>query len=202
MATHSGTLAWKIPWMEEPGRLQSMGSLDMTEQLPFHFSFSSIGEGNGSPLQCSCLESPSGGAWWAAVYGVAQSRTQRKRLSSSSSSLEGERWCCSDGWLIWRCWVQNGSTAFFSQIMLCPQRASCILRTCLFSWLVFILLVILRCLCIAFTMPELSLFWVTLKFSNLRIDDFLIPQAFLWVLFLGQKLGNELKYLCEAFYLL
>ena len=90
MATHSGTLAWKIPWMEEPGRLQSMGSLDMTEQLPFQFSFSSIGEGNGSPLQCSCLESPSGGAWWAAVYGVAQSRTQRKRLSSSSS-LEGER---------------------------------------------------------------------------------------------------------------
>ena len=53
----------------------------------FHFSLSCIGEGNGTPLQCSCLENPrDGGAWWAAVYGVAQSRTQLKRLSSSSSS--------------------------------------------------------------------------------------------------------------------
>ena len=60
---------------------------DMTERLPFHFSLSCIGEGNGNPLQCSCLENPrDGGAWWAAVYGVAQSRTQLKRLSSSSSS--------------------------------------------------------------------------------------------------------------------
>ena len=49
MATHSGTLAWKIPWTEEPGRLQSMGSL-MTKQLHFHFSLSCIGEGNGNPL--------------------------------------------------------------------------------------------------------------------------------------------------------
>ena len=55
----------------------------MTEQLHFHFSFSCIGEGNGNPLQCSCLENPrDGGAWWAAVRGVAQSRTQLKRLSS------------------------------------------------------------------------------------------------------------------------
>ena len=59
---------------------------DMTEWLHFHFSFSCIGEGNGNPLQCSCLEDPrDGGAWWAAVYGVAQSRTQLKRLSHSSS---------------------------------------------------------------------------------------------------------------------
>ena len=58
----------------------------MTEQLQFHFSLSFIGEGNGNPLQCSCLENPrDGGAWWAAVYGVAQSRTRLKRLSSSSS---------------------------------------------------------------------------------------------------------------------
>ena len=57
-----------------------------TERLPFHFSLSRIGEGNGNPLQCSCLENPrDGGAWWAAVYGVTQSRTQLKRLSSSSS---------------------------------------------------------------------------------------------------------------------
>ena len=60
---------------------------DTTELLHFHFSFSCTGEGNGNPLQCSCLENPrDGGAWWAAVYGVAQSRTQLKRLSSSSKN--------------------------------------------------------------------------------------------------------------------
>ena len=59
----------------------------MTEQLHLHFSPSGIGEGNGNPLQCSCLDNPrDGGAWWAAVYGVTQSRTRLKRLSSSSSS--------------------------------------------------------------------------------------------------------------------
>ena len=81
MAPHCSTLAWKIPWTEEPGRLQSMGSLesDMTERLHFHFSLSCIGKGNGNPIQCSCLENPrDGGAWWAAVYGVAQSRTRLK----------------------------------------------------------------------------------------------------------------------------
>ena len=139
MAPHSSTLAWKIPWMEEPGRLQSMGSLrvghdwgtslslftfmhwrrkwqptpvflpgesqgwgslvgcrlwgctelDTTERLPFHFSLSCIGEGNGNPLQCSCLENPrDGGAWWAGVYGVAQSQTRLKRLISSNSTME------------------------------------------------------------------------------------------------------------------
>ena len=56
-------------------------------RLHFHFSLSCIGEGHGNPLQCSCLENPrDGGAWWAAVYGVAQSRARLKRLSSSSSS--------------------------------------------------------------------------------------------------------------------
>ena len=125
------TLAWKIPWTEEPGGLLFMGShrvghdwatslslctvmhrrrqwhptpglgpgksqgqrslvgcspwgryeSDTTEWLHFHFSLSYIGEGNGNPLQCSCLENPrDGGAWWAAVYGVAQSRTRLKRL--------------------------------------------------------------------------------------------------------------------------
>ena len=84
MATHSSTLAWKIPWTEEPGGLQSMGSLesDTTEQLHFHFSLSCIGEGNGNPLQCSCLENPrDGGACWAAIYGVAQSQTRLKDLA-------------------------------------------------------------------------------------------------------------------------
>ena len=72
MALHSSTLAWKIPWMEEPGRLQSMGSLELhtTEWLHFHFSLSYTGEGNGNPLQCSCLENPRDGeAWWTALYG-------------------------------------------------------------------------------------------------------------------------------------
>ena len=62
----------------------------MTERLHFPFSLSCIGEGNGNPLQSSCLENPrDGGAWWAAVYGVAQSRTRLKWLSSSSSSSRG-----------------------------------------------------------------------------------------------------------------
>ena len=92
VAPHSSTFAWKIPWREEPGRFQSMGLLesDTTErfQFHFHFSLSCIGEGNSNPLQCSCLENPRDGeAWWAAVYGVAQSRTRLKRLSSSSSSI-------------------------------------------------------------------------------------------------------------------
>ena len=60
----------------------------MTEHLHFHFSLSCIGEGNGNPPQCSCLENPRDrGAWWAAVYGVAQSRTRLKRLSSSSFTV-------------------------------------------------------------------------------------------------------------------
>ena len=61
---------------------------DTTERLHFDFSLSCIGEGNGNPLQCSCLENPrDGGAWWGAVYGVAQSRTQLKRLSSRKQLL-------------------------------------------------------------------------------------------------------------------
>ena len=70
----------------------------ITEQLHFHFSLSCIGEGNGNPLQCSCLENPrDAGAWWAAIYGVGQSRTRLKRLSSSSSShLINIK--CSDQW--------------------------------------------------------------------------------------------------------
>ena len=133
MAPHSSTLAWKIPWMEEPGRLQSMGSRRVgrdwaTSLSPFTFMHwrrkwqstpvflprescvwrnlvgccpygrsesdtrlnmhACIGEGNGSPLQYSCLENHrDGGSWWAAVYGVAQSRTWLKWLSSSSSIL-------------------------------------------------------------------------------------------------------------------
>jgi len=95
-------LCWRRQWRLTPvllpgdshGRRSLVGcspwgceELDTTERLPFHFSLSCIGEGNGNPLQCSCLENPrDGGAWWAAVYGVAQSWTWLKRLSSSSSS--------------------------------------------------------------------------------------------------------------------
>ena len=95
----------KIPWRRKwqptpvflPGKFHGQRNLvgyspwghkelATTEQLHFHFSLSSIGGGNGNPLQCSCLENPrDGGAWWAAVYGVAQSQTRLKRRSSSSS---------------------------------------------------------------------------------------------------------------------
>ena len=100
MAPHSNTLlpgkshGWRSlvgcsPWGRE--------ELDRTEQLPFHFSLSCIGERNGNPLQCSCWRTPGspkdGGAWWAAVYGIAQSQTRLMWLSSSSSSL-------SNGWVI------------------------------------------------------------------------------------------------------
>ena len=100
MATHSSILAWKIPWTEEPGRLQSMGSLrDTTERLHFHFSLSCIGEGNGNPLQCSCLQNPRDrGAWWAAIYGVAQSPTRLKWLSSSrDEQQQQQRWPAGEG---------------------------------------------------------------------------------------------------------
>ena len=84
MAPHSSTLAWKIPWTEEPGRLQSMGlhrvGHDRATSLSLFLSY--IGEGNGNPLQCSCLENPrNGGSWQAAVCGVAQSRTRLSDLS-------------------------------------------------------------------------------------------------------------------------
>ena len=92
MATLSSILAWEIPWTEESSGLQFMGSQRVGHDYMTNiFTFSALrapnGEGNGSPLQCSCLENPrDGGAWWAAVYGVAQSRARLKRLSSSSSS--------------------------------------------------------------------------------------------------------------------
>ena len=90
MATHSSVPAWRIPGMGEPGGLQSMGSLRVEHDWVTSLSLflSCIGEGNGNPLQCSCLENPRDGeACWAAVYGVSQSRTRLKWLSSSSRDL-------------------------------------------------------------------------------------------------------------------
>ena len=97
-----GELPWRRQWHPTPvllpGKSHGWRSLvgcspwgryesDTTERLHFHCSLSCIGEGNGNPLQCSCLENPRGrGAWWAAIYGVAQSQTWLKHLSSSSSS--------------------------------------------------------------------------------------------------------------------
>ena len=84
--------------------------LDTTERLHFHFPLSCIGEGNGNPLQCSCLENPRDqGAWWTAIYGVTQSRTWLKRLSSRGifSLL-----CSSDCWItrLLHCFFYNQST--------------------------------------------------------------------------------------------
>ena len=91
--------SWRRKWQPTPvllpgkshGRRRLVGcgpwgreESDTAEQLHFHFPLSRIGEGNGNPLQCSCLENPrDGGAWWAAYYGVAQSQTRLKQLSSS-----------------------------------------------------------------------------------------------------------------------
>ena len=82
--------SWKVLWTEEPSRLQSMGSLRVRYDWATSLSLllSCIGEGNSNPLQCSCLENPrDGGAWWAAVYGVTQSQTWLKWLSSSSRQM-------------------------------------------------------------------------------------------------------------------
>ena len=105
ICTCSGGRQWHPTPVLLPGKSQGWRSLvgcspwgleelDTNERLHFHFSLSCIGEGNGNPFQCSCLENVrDGGAWWAAVYGVAQSQTRLKRLSSSSSSTcRGEKW--------------------------------------------------------------------------------------------------------------
>ena len=86
MATHSSTLAWKIPWTEEPGRLQSMRSRRVRQD--WATSLSCIGEGNGNPLQCSCLENPRDrGGWWAMVHRVAKCWTRLKWLSTHACSI-------------------------------------------------------------------------------------------------------------------
>ena len=94
MAPHSSTLAWKIPWTEESGRLPSLWSLRVGHDwvIHFHFLLSCIGEGNSNPLQCSCLENRRDrGAWLAPVYEVAQSWTRLKRLSKGkATSVQNE----------------------------------------------------------------------------------------------------------------
>ena len=90
MAPYSSTLAWKSPWMEEPGRLQSIGSLRVRHDWVTSLSLFTFmhWRSKWQPLQYSCVENPrDGGAWWVAIYGVAQSWTWLKRLSSSSSRV-------------------------------------------------------------------------------------------------------------------
>ena len=90
MAPHSSSLAWKIPWMEEPRRLQSMGSLSWTRLSDFTFAFHFHALEKEMATHSSVLAwriPGTGESWWAAVYGVAQSRTRLQRLSSSSSSI-------------------------------------------------------------------------------------------------------------------
>ena len=89
MATHSSTLACKTWWMEQLARLQSIGSQSVGHDwmTSVSFSLSCLGEGNGNPLQCSCLENPRDReAWWAAVYGVAQSRTWLSDLAVAAAA--------------------------------------------------------------------------------------------------------------------
>ena len=101
--------------------------LDTTEQLHFHFSLSCIGEGNSNPLHCSCLENPKdGGAWWAAVYGVSQSQTRLKRLSSSSKEVHrGDTMMT-----LWSCWPL--STGIFFKYKIWKFAANFYFKSVLF----------------------------------------------------------------------
>ena len=97
MATHFSILAWRIPWTEKPGGLQSVGSQRVRHDLATTITKIHIGEGNGNPLHCSCLENPrDGGAWWTDVHGVAQSRTRLTWLSRSSSGSDGKEPACNE----------------------------------------------------------------------------------------------------------
>ena len=112
MAPHSSTLAWKIPWTEEPGRLQSMGSLRVGYDWATSLSLFAVmhWRRKWQPTQCSCLENPrDGGSWWAAVYGVSQSWTRLKWLSSSRASLSFSEWR-----LLSSCGVQASHCCVFS----------------------------------------------------------------------------------------
>ena len=130
MAPHSSTLAWKIRLTGEPGRPLSMGSRRIGHSWATSLSLFTlfIGEGNGNPLQCSCLENPGdGGTCWAAVYGVTQSRTQLKRLSSSSSS--------SSFWLSTEIAISNLINCLIQFISLVPFIPSALPLNFFFSYL-------------------------------------------------------------------
>ena len=104
MAPYSSTLAWKIPWTEEPGRPQSMGLLRVSHDWATSLSLFTFmhWRRKWQPTPVFLLENPrDGGAWWAAIYGVTQSQTRLKRLSSSSSSMVKRRYITDfliEGW--------------------------------------------------------------------------------------------------------
>ena len=124
MAPHSSILAWKIPWTEEPGRLQSMGSWRMGHEWATSLSlFTFMGEGNGNPLQSSCLENPrDGAAWWAAICWVTQSQTRRKKLSSSSRFLVIDSSLLVDFPQPWSCWQFAVWVLFYRRCGPCRQE--------------------------------------------------------------------------------
>ena len=164
MATHSSTLAWKIPWTEKPVGCSPWGQYesDTTEQLHFHFSLSCIGEGNGNPLQCSRLENPrDGGAWWASVYGVAQSQIRLKQLSSSSRMISDIEYLfmylCTFVDLIWRKKVYSGPLPIFDWII-----------WVLLSWLFFFFFLLLNYISYTYILAisSLSDTWFTNIFSH------------------------------------
>ena len=127
------------PW----GREES----DTTERLHFHFSLSCLGEGNGNPLQCSCLENPrDGGAWWAAIYGVSQSRTRLKWLSSSSSCMRAKG--------------SNMGTLYYLLIFTCKYKAVLKKPTTLICLLAHYFLR-------AFTSKAIWVCWLPLAFSGI-----------------------------------
>ena len=126
MAPYFSTLAWKISWTEEPGRLQSMGSRRVGQDWATSLSLFPFmhWEGNSNPPQCSCLENPRDGvAWWAAVYGVAQSWTRLKRLSSSSHK-RGQK---SYTWNFWTCTCAVHNLRLSERVK-SKQRATCMVN--------------------------------------------------------------------------
>jgi len=112
------------PWGRE--------ELDTTERLPFHFSLSCVGEGNGNSLQCSCLENPrDGGAWWAAIYGITQSRTRLKWLSRSEQLRRPGAWRAHTP-QVWQCVLSPPLSQLLSflgvQLERCLRCAVCLLQ--------------------------------------------------------------------------
>ena len=162
-APHSSTLAWKIPWTEEPGRLQSMGLLRVGHDWATSLSLSCIGEGNGNPLQCSCLENPrDSGAWWAAVYGVAQSRTRLKQLSSSSSRVQTKLWSI-------RAVSCYGSLFCFAKLSSCSKLVKSVF--CL--WSISKYSGIEYCRCITFSIKVVVSWPALLLSSSVNLDKLL-----------------------------
>ena len=103
MAPDSSTLAWEIPWMEEPGRLQSMGSLRVRYNWATSLSLSCIGEGNGNPLQCSCLENPGTGEPGGLLsMGLPRVRHDWSDLTEAAAAVTSNRvhWILSSLWLV------------------------------------------------------------------------------------------------------